>query len=298
MTQLAPGFVCAAGTAETFRFKTFNCLRKWATSSRRLKVRTKVIHDVEQDVGSSAEREDMSECWLYRIWKGEPDDVEGELLYVGISDSPSSRMSNHESQKWWWWIADNVTWKRYLSREEAKQAETHAIKDEWPLFNIDESEWNNWQRLELIVTLAFRVGIIESGVDHEWFTCPFCVSRGEVGSVGFQDKPTIFIRHDDDQAVLQVPVYCANHSECISWAEQRKVESVLRAARCQNRDISELLSKAILHATGSCFESRANKTHRTLEEHLEMSVGVMQALSTTDVPAVPRLTHVDLTIRK
>ena len=240
----------------------------------------------------------MSECWLYRIWNGEPEGLESQLLYVGISDSPSSRMSNHESQKWWWWIADNVTWQRYLSREEAKQAETNAIKDEWPLFNIDESKWNNWERLELIASLAFRVCIIESNVDHEWFRCPFCVSRGEVGSVGFVDNPTIFIRRDDDQAVLHVPVYCANHSECISWGEQRKVESVLRAAHCQRKDIVDLLSKAILHAPGSCFESRPSKTHRTLEEHLEMSVGVMQALSKTDVPEVPCLTHVDLTTSK
>jgi hypothetical protein len=236
----------------------------------------------------------MSDCWLYRIWKGDPDGLESELLYVGISDSPSSRMANHESQKWWWWIADNIAWQRYASREEAKQAETHAIQDEWPLFNIDESTWNNWQRLEWIVNLAFRVGIVESHEDHNWFQCPFCVSRGSLGCVSFLEKPKIVIRRDDDQVVLHVPVSCVNHSEPIAWAEQRHVESVLRSARCQPKEIHELLSRAILHADGTCFEPRGTRTHLTLEEHLEMSVGVMAALQHRDMEQVPLLAHVEL----
>jgi hypothetical protein len=235
----------------------------------------------------------MSDCWLYRIWKGHPDGPEGELLYVGISDSPASRMGNHESQKWWWWMADNVTWQRYASREDAKKSETHAIQDEWPLFNIDESTWNNWERLEYIVGLAFRAGIIERNVGHDWFTCPFCVSRGSIGCVSFLEKPRIFIRRDDDQLVLELPVCCASHSEPITWAEQRKVESVLRHAQCQAKEVHDLLSRAIQHADGSCFESRRTRTHMTLEEHLEMSVGLMAALRHNEIKEVHLLTHVD-----
>jgi predicted GIY-YIG superfamily endonuclease len=240
----------------------------------------------------------MSECWLYRIWNGEPDGLESQLLYVGISDSPSSRMANHESQKWWWWISDNVTWQRYSCREEAKQAETEAIQNEWPLFNIEESRWNNWERLESIVKLAFQVSVIETNTDYDWFNCPFCVSRGGLGSVSLLDKPSVFIRRDDDHVVLSVPVCCANHSEPIAWAEQRKVESLLRYAKCSSKDAHDLLSRAILHASGSCFESRATQSLRTLEEHLEMSVGVMNALQHQQAHSVPLLTHADLSAGK
>ena len=34
---------------------------------------------------------------LYRLY-----DDDGELLYVGITDSPGTRMAQHKAQKAWW----------------------------------------------------------------------------------------------------------------------------------------------------------------------------------------------------
>lgn len=67
---------------------------------------------------------------LYRFYNGA-----AELLYVGISKSAIARWSQHQAKPWWAEvIATRV--EHYATREEARQAELHAIRTEQPRYNI------------------------------------------------------------------------------------------------------------------------------------------------------------------
>jgi len=59
----------------------------------------------------------------------------GELLYVGISLSVMARLSSHSSSSEWFEHAAFVDVARFPSRQEAIEAETKAIKEEYPFYN-------------------------------------------------------------------------------------------------------------------------------------------------------------------
>jgi predicted GIY-YIG superfamily endonuclease len=63
-------------------------------------------------------------------------DSENRLLYVGISLSTASRLSQHSDYSHWFKDITKVTIERYATREEAKQAEKAAIWSEKPQCNI------------------------------------------------------------------------------------------------------------------------------------------------------------------
>lgn len=58
------------------------------------------------------------------------------LLYVGITDSPRARFTQHAVDKWWWW--DVCSWEvEWLeSREAALAREDYLIKNRHPAYNI------------------------------------------------------------------------------------------------------------------------------------------------------------------
>jgi predicted GIY-YIG superfamily endonuclease len=72
----------------------------------------------------------MSEdCALYRHF-----DVNGTLLYIGISDNPFRRAEQHRATDWSDNIADfRIEW--YPTREAAIEAEREAIRKENPIHN-------------------------------------------------------------------------------------------------------------------------------------------------------------------
>ena len=59
-----------------------------------------------------------------------------ELLYVGISGSLMTRMNSHKRTKSWFKEISCLTTKHYDTREEALTAESKAIKEENPKYNI------------------------------------------------------------------------------------------------------------------------------------------------------------------
>lgn len=66
---------------------------------------------------------------LYRFF-----DAEGILLYVGITNSPSRRFSEHCHKPWWGEVEDiEVDW--FTCRWEAEDAEQCAIWQEHPRYN-------------------------------------------------------------------------------------------------------------------------------------------------------------------
>lgn len=68
---------------------------------------------------------------LYRLWN-----AEGELLYVGISKSAMSRLTQHQHDKAWADEIASVTVEHVATRAEAERLEVEAIKSERPKYNI------------------------------------------------------------------------------------------------------------------------------------------------------------------
>ncbi len=59
------------------------------------------------------------------------------LLYVGMTNSLSHRLAQHEAKKSWWRAVSSVTIEHYNTREQAAIAEREAIRAELPYWNIE-----------------------------------------------------------------------------------------------------------------------------------------------------------------
>jgi predicted DNA-binding transcriptional regulator AlpA len=68
---------------------------------------------------------------LYRAF-----DVDGRLLYVGVSWNALHRLAQHRRIVGWWNAATRVELEHFGSRVEAEAAELHAIRAESPAFNV------------------------------------------------------------------------------------------------------------------------------------------------------------------
>jgi hypothetical protein len=62
-------------------------------------------------------------------------DVDGRLLYVGISTASMRRLSEHRTDSAWFWNIATIKVERFDTVAQARLAETAAIKSEGPLFN-------------------------------------------------------------------------------------------------------------------------------------------------------------------
>jgi predicted GIY-YIG superfamily endonuclease len=72
---------------------------------------------------------------LYRYY-----DANDNLLYVGITDSISRRAHQHQKNSQWHQFAVRADLHHYISREEALEAESMAIAQENPYYNIAGSD--------------------------------------------------------------------------------------------------------------------------------------------------------------
>lgn len=68
---------------------------------------------------------------VYRFYSSE-----GQLLYVGISDNPGHRFSQHERTKTWWNEVTGISVEWVESRPSALAVERRAIRVEKPVYNI------------------------------------------------------------------------------------------------------------------------------------------------------------------
>jgi predicted GIY-YIG superfamily endonuclease len=74
-------------------------------------------------------------CALYRHFN-----AAGELLYVGISLSPTTRLYQHRSGARWFREISSVTVEWFDCRQFAETAERQAIKSEKPRYNIAHAD--------------------------------------------------------------------------------------------------------------------------------------------------------------
>jgi len=69
---------------------------------------------------------------LYRIF-GE----DGELLYIGKSINGAARIRDHQREKYWWPQVRTIIIEHFSDNEELLIAEESAIRNEYPLYNIE-----------------------------------------------------------------------------------------------------------------------------------------------------------------
>lgn len=62
-------------------------------------------------------------------------DIDGQLLYVGISMNLSGRLDKHRRSAWWPEV-DEIVVEWFDGREAAKVAEREAILTEEPIYNV------------------------------------------------------------------------------------------------------------------------------------------------------------------
>lgn len=62
-------------------------------------------------------------------------DVDGVLLYVGISVNVIARIGEHRKSKLWWPAVETMTIEHHSTRKRAAIAERDAIQAEHPLHN-------------------------------------------------------------------------------------------------------------------------------------------------------------------
>lgn len=68
---------------------------------------------------------------LYRMY-----DVAGNVLYIGRTIQPLSRLQNHKSEKDWWEHVRHISLEHFGSAEELRRAELEAIENEHPIHNV------------------------------------------------------------------------------------------------------------------------------------------------------------------
>ena len=195
----------------------------------------------------------MEECWVYKLYCTESLFVGGPL-YVGISDSPSSRMANHESQKWWWWLVDNVEWERFHTRADAKDCESRCIERLSPVFNHQESLLTPLERLQK------QVGILWKHQTNFWDCprCPFCDSHGLSNVLSPSVDYQVFARNCDDELVIHWDVSCDHHRSPITWANHCLVRDFLVGfGKCPRADADRLISEAM--KCGAPWENRLRR---------------------------------------
>lgn len=89
--------------------------------------------DVEASMRAASELpacEGEGPCALYRHF-----DANGDLLYVGISDTPALREQQHRDRSPWFPLVAKSTHRWFDTRSAAASAEREAIRAEGPIFN-------------------------------------------------------------------------------------------------------------------------------------------------------------------
>jgi predicted GIY-YIG superfamily endonuclease len=80
--------------------------------------------------------ENHQSTWVYYFF-----DVQGNLLYVGITNDTRRRWEQHEADKPWWHLVARKERVLYSSREEAERVEAHQIRTHRPLYNRALNGW-------------------------------------------------------------------------------------------------------------------------------------------------------------
>jgi len=151
----------------------------------------------------------MAECWLYKAFHcAAPSD---KLLYVGISDTPSDRMTQHGRDKWWWHLVDRIEWFKLESRDKAASLESSAIVSLKPLFNKHQST---------LTSGAVLCGCLEL-IAYTFEHCPLCLSACRYSRVAYDIRwlSTADIGEEVDAQCFEVRMSCGSLHPHIQWTQ-------------------------------------------------------------------------------
>ncbi len=104
---------------------------------------------------------------VYRLF-----DIEGRLLYVGVSVNAHARLEQHRRDKPWAATIARIDVTEFATRHEAEDAEAAAIRDESPIHNIVKNQ--------AVVPRACKAPPIESPNDM----AAYCLERVEHSEAG------------------------------------------------------------------------------------------------------------------
>jgi hypothetical protein len=151
----------------------------------------------------------MSECWFYSAWHQA--NGRSSLLYVGISDSPSDRMCQHERDKWWWHLVNELKWEKFASRHEAKGLETRVIRGHRPIFNKQESELTAGERLLSCLPL----------IEDSFLHCPICHTACKYSVVEWDAKGLCCVDVDEEEQAFCFEVWmsCTQNHAPVKWCQ-------------------------------------------------------------------------------
>jgi len=208
----------------------------------------------------------MSECWIYTMYCDKV--PSGGMLYAGITDSPSSRMGNHESQKWWWWLVDSVEWQKCYTRDDAEAKETKLIKSARPLFNRSQSDLAGWERISAIIHLLWA----HPHNPYQHPTCPFCDSHGEEEILSPNGPCQLFRRNCDDKLVIHFETSCRMHGRHLEWAVHVPALQFLRQfGKAPELEVERLWCEG---CGGSPWENRLER-RATLSEMVDGGIAAL-----------------------
>jgi predicted GIY-YIG superfamily endonuclease len=88
----------------------------------------------------------MAKTTVYRMYN-----ATGDLLYAGVAADPGRRFKQHQATKSWWDQVVTLRLEHFGNRLEALKAETQAILNEHPRWNIIGRRDTSW---DLLRTLA------------------------------------------------------------------------------------------------------------------------------------------------
>lgn len=108
---------------------------------------------------------------LYRAF-----DVDGALLYVGMSTNALGRVYQHQLDKPWWSEVVRIELAHYVTREAAAEAEGRAIAEDGPKYNVAGARTPSAAR-------AARQRELDEFRDSTW------LCRGRVRCLNCGDQP-------------------------------------------------------------------------------------------------------------
>jgi len=151
----------------------------------------------------------MSECWFYSAWH--QSNGRSALLYVGISDSPSDRMGQHEKDKWWWHLVNEMKWEKFDSRHAAKTLETNVIRGHRPIFNKQESELTAGERLLACLQL----------IQDSFLHCPICHTACKYSVVEWDAKGLccVDVGEEEQAYCFEVWMSCSQNHASVKWCQ-------------------------------------------------------------------------------
>lgn len=151
----------------------------------------------------------MAECWLYKAFHCT--NASDKLLYVGISDTPSDRMTQHSRDKWWWHLVNRIEWFKQDSRERATSLESSSIVSDKPLFNRHQSTRTSGSVL---------CGCLEL-VAYSFEPCPLCLSacRYTPAAWDIRNLCTVDIGERGDAHCFEVRMSCGSLHSQVQWTQ-------------------------------------------------------------------------------